>query len=655
MDWGLAKIVQAEEKPLDEGDRFAVAMGADPAETNKGSGTGLPRVHTSRAAENELTTEGTVLGTPVYMPPEQATGRLKQIGPRSDVYALGAILYEILTLKPPVDRAGGFQKVLARVVEGNISQPSVRNPERARDGKIPAELAAVAMKALAKDPENRYGSVELLRRDIELFQEGRSVSAKEDTRGEQFLKFVKRNKTFTLAAASAAALVALILLASALINFQAARAAQKAYDDRIAIEREVQQLRRTSVPVLMESARLFLERRRFANALAHLDLALDYDPDHADALLLHGQLLLAEKKDFAGARKDFERYLKHRSEQRDVQDLAKRCGRADADDPTNMLMVAEIFTNQKMPLLADRLLFNYGETPALAKEFLRKIYHDRVEEAWPGMGGRLSLDPGGLFTLNLINGQKVTVLTPIEGMPLSKLYLHACSSVNDLTPLKNMPLTYLDLARTNVTDLSPIEDLPLTYLELRQTRLSDLKPLQKMKLTFLGMHLCPNVVDLSPLAGIPLATLQLSTSPIKDISALKMLPLTDVDLNTCKELQDVGPLKGTKIAKLNLSSCLKLKDLAPLADLPLKKLSLDNCKLITDITMLRGLPLEEISLEGCTGITDLTPLQGLKLTSIRLPPGNPKGIDVLRAMPSLATINNLPATEFWERSDKKRK
>jgi serine/threonine protein kinase len=119
------------------------------------------------------------------MSPEQAKGRIAAIDQRSDVYALGAILYEILALAPPVDMTGDDPfEILRRVIQGQIPPPHLRAPERARQGKIPRELAAIAMKALANDPQQRYQTVGFLRRDIELYQEGRSVSAKEDSRWE---------------------------------------------------------------------------------------------------------------------------------------------------------------------------------------------------------------------------------------------------------------------------------------------------------------------------------------------------------------------------------------------------------------------------------------------------------------------------------------
>src|ERR1700730_8039628 len=110
------------------------------------------------------------------MPPEQATGKVEAIDQQSDVYSLGAILYEMLTLQPPVDKEGGYLAILMRVMQGEILPPE----QRVRAGKIPKELSAITMKTLSRQPHDRYPNVEALRLDIERFQDGRSVSAKDD-------------------------------------------------------------------------------------------------------------------------------------------------------------------------------------------------------------------------------------------------------------------------------------------------------------------------------------------------------------------------------------------------------------------------------------------------------------------------------------------
>src|SRR5262249_47664336 len=153
-----------------------VASTAGSASGSNHSSTTSGQVVTSRELDAELTQEGAVIGTPVYMPPEQAAGHVNLIDERSDIYSMGAILYEIMALQPPVNKEGGYWPILMRVTKGEIDLPEKKDPARAAAGKIPPELSAVAMKALAKLPEDRYPAIEFLRKDIELFLEGRSVS-----------------------------------------------------------------------------------------------------------------------------------------------------------------------------------------------------------------------------------------------------------------------------------------------------------------------------------------------------------------------------------------------------------------------------------------------------------------------------------------------
>jgi serine/threonine protein kinase len=142
MDWGLAKVLGQEAAPWHEAGPGPAAALRDP--TSPGSGE---RVATNRGQDADLTQDGAILGTPAYMPPEQARGEIAAIDERSDIYSLGAILYEFLTLQPPVDRGGGHMQVLMRVAEGHIVPPEqrVRQTRGASPRRVPPELSAVAL------------------------------------------------------------------------------------------------------------------------------------------------------------------------------------------------------------------------------------------------------------------------------------------------------------------------------------------------------------------------------------------------------------------------------------------------------------------------------------------------------------------------------
>ncbi len=144
--------------------------------------------------DNGLTMMGSVMGTPAYMPPEQAGG--EAVDERADVYALGAILYHVLSGKQPYDGLNGFQ-ILTRVLE------EAPTPLPTLQSGISLDLLALVSKAMSRDPAARYPTAKEFADDLRRFLAGQLVGAHQYSRRERALRFIRKNRAALAVAASA--------------------------------------------------------------------------------------------------------------------------------------------------------------------------------------------------------------------------------------------------------------------------------------------------------------------------------------------------------------------------------------------------------------------------------------------------------------------
>ncbi len=617
MDWGLAKVgatrqARASTRLADGGREAQAAADAVLAEQVQSL---------RRDAGSDLTLDGQVAGTPQYMPPEQAEGRVEDIDERSDIYALGAILYEILCLRPPVQGKTVYD-TLQKAADGDIKPPGKR---AGRHREVPKDLAAIAMQALATDRDDRYDAVEALKRDVELFLEGRGVSAREAGLVDALGKLVKRNKGASIAAAVAAVLLAGVLAWSysgiraerdravqALARFEEEREARKQEEaERHRAEAETREAETASASVLYDRARTAARGRRFDEAGRLLTRVLEYEPEHADANLM-AAFLAVRDRDWATAADAFERCAALDGFDIRIRALVGRCRRmaregGDENDYNDVVrqMGDYGFDAMAMDLLEDR-------------EAQERIIRERLESAWPD-GGWLLLDlPEKGFILRLNGIRTVSDLRPLQGLPLESIDVRQNphkQELKDLSPLKDMPLRSLfvgDATRgAGVKDLSPLKGMPLEHLELNNTE----------------------VEDLTPLAGVPLRELDISGTGVRELSPLKGMPLEALHLPG--GVRDISALEGMRLRELTGGSYPQ-EQIALLKNMPLEVFKASDRR-IDSFAFLKGKPMRtlwlarvDVGKDGLAALGTLHDLEDLRLD----------GMD-LASLPSLSALTKL--------------
>ena len=160
------------------------------------------------ASEIVITVEGQILGTPAYMPPEQARGELSKVDRKSDVYSLGVVLYQMICGELPF-------RGTTRMLLHQVLNDEPRAPRKLNDG-IPRDLETICLKAMAKEPGQRYATALALSEDLRSFLDDKHIKARPASPFERAWRWCRRNPVLTLALAATVVSLAAVTVLSVL-------------------------------------------------------------------------------------------------------------------------------------------------------------------------------------------------------------------------------------------------------------------------------------------------------------------------------------------------------------------------------------------------------------------------------------------------------
>jgi len=588
-----------------------------------------------------------ITGTPSYMAPEMALIRAPTIGPHSDVYQLGAVLYEVLTGTSP-HRGKTVLEVLTSAIQGPVIDPQLAAPARF----IPEELAAIALAALEKSPKRRIRTVQLFAERLRNYRShvqaivlvgtarGQLALASSQPRqadealrkatswAEQALEIWPNwsgAKTVLLDARLASASHALQLGSHAQAISQAEAAASLAREleraeladnaeglarrARLAMESQATRrshLRLVQLALVVVAVSLVVVLASYAGAM-HAEVAALKRQLHDPATQpLASDAPLGSMPTSAGAVVTTEQVLQEMSDHQWAAVSAALDSRISADpDP---LQTRALRAGVSM---VDR---QYAQARTACAQWLALAPGDghaaRLRDLLAGAADNTDLDPDAsaqvaqIFTeLQLPALAGAFVVDPQHRLEVFRSRLDAawpgmgaCLTVDENGRLSASGAAWsATLARSHVTSLAALHGIPLAELDLSHTEVSDLTPLRGMPLETLNLT-GTRVSDLSVLRGMPLYELDIGQTPVADLAPLAGAPL-HVLIAAHSAIRDGTPLKGRSFSVLDCSGTA-LSDLGFLANTTQHTVRLGGCP-ITDLTPLLTCMISDLDLSGC--------------------------------------------------------
>ena len=534
MDWGLAKILDPEGVKKEEDS----SEPDDDQDYSSEFDDSIDSILTDgKFSDSMKTMYGQVMGTPGFMPPEQALGKVEDIDIRSDVYALGGILYNLLVLQPPITGLS-IKQLIRKIVKGDIRSPSLFNGEQkfphCPGEKIPEPLSAIAMKALSSHPADRYQDVRELQNDVEKYLGGFATSVEDAGFVKLLFLLIKRNKAQVISAAAALFVIVSLVTIFMIKIIEAKEVAEKNLSKFMA----------------EHSARKEISHKLLTTAIEGIK---ENNPKQKD--LFHRYSLLDE---------DFSLNMQGNSDLVDIAPIGQlplthlNLSHTKIDDIKVLVGMPLKWVDISRSNVKDLTPF-----AGLPLDYL-DISNTLVKNLKP-------LSGVGLTTLN-IAGTKLNDIRELALLSIKNLIIDP-SQLIDSELLKNLKLEHLSVKNCENRTLKLIKDLGVKSLELHGHNLKSVRLLRNMDLTSLSL-VETRVRKIDVLTNLGLATLKISGSFLSDIEVVGELPLKELCLERCYNLQDISPLSNcTQLEKLlipphitDLKFLKKLKYLTVVAD-----------------------------------------------------------------------------------------
>ncbi len=638
MDWGLARRVGSQTEP-------------DAVRSKRASG------------KLDGRTTGRILGTPGFIAPERL--RCGPVSTAFDVYSLGATLYGILALRPPIT-GGDTKDVLRRILDGNITPAAAFNdPNRLRhgpetpshfphcpEGRIPVALSDIAMKAMSVNAAERYATVQDFQQEIEAYQNGRVwhlvldqdfsgpnalanwevagghaelrngelrmshgepqlLVFKGDLPGDVRIEFECRQETVYLNALGCF-LSSTRTSSPKEIALTGYKFEYGGFDNSAnTLERAGRQL--TSQPESsLERGRMYRvraertgQRLRFVVNDKEVFNVLDHDPlSGADRTAIGLFGWLAET-----VYTKVKIYTLGTPWKSDILDIAERQS-LKGNYAVAMALLQEVMDSFPDPARMERA--RQARETALRRERMMNdlcTWKEKLRAAWPMAKFDLRAGNEG-FSLD-ITDCGIDSLEPLRGLSLTSLVCPH-NRITSLEPLRGMPLMTLNCIGNPITSLEPLRGAPLNILVCEGCPFTSLEPLRGAPITLLNFG-GARVEHLDPLRGMPLTFLCCWGNRVRNLEPLRGMKSLAAFYCNSNQIESLEPLRGLPIVTMNCSGN-RVADLEPLRGMPLGMLHCGDNR-IESLEPLRGIPLKMLSCQS-NRIRSLAPLEGAAMASL---------------------------------------